>query len=447
MRSKRHIITPILILMLAGLTACSDSRDPVSPGSDAHKSVVDAVGDPTDLDNFVVTFDGRTFDGQQTTFQWTVAGTGEGPDLRYFAVELPECAPEPSAYSPTEGAQYYYFDGPDAYTLKWSLGLGSGDTVGRQYSITFPGNVSQGTVRGLFNNSVLQVLDIPGPCAGNSEIFTISGSVFIDADADGVRDAAEGGLGNVAVDVSGDGGSESVLTDADGYWSVERFAGTWTVTVDTLGHPEAFNPALDQSFDATTAVSREVTVGPDAMDLDFGFNPSVEAILEDVEQGVIQSSGESVKWWKRQFQPAVGLSNNPHAFPETPNGKRTPPRPDRYDPETLLGFLTAIEGLYLPLPYAFTPGDELDSAFRMLLHHPADDYEDLYRELLVTELNLVSGRGLVGVDPALQDALVSWGESLLVLSVEDAAKADLNLLGAARVFRSINTGGGGGIDD
>lgn len=448
MRAKKHIIIPTLIMLLVGLAACSDTRDPASPEQGADKSVNLASGGLVDLDNFVVTFDGRTFDGEQTTFQWTVAGTGAGPALRYFAVELPECAPEPSAYSPTEGALFYYFAGPDAYTLKWRLALDSRDTEGRQYSISFPGNVPLGTVRGIFQNSVVQVLEIPGPCAGNTEVYEISGTVFIDADADGLRDDVEGGLGDVIVEVSlAGGGVETVLTDADGHWSASRGAGTWTVAVDTVAYPEAFNPTLSQSFNATTATSREVTVGPDAPDQDFGFNPSVEDIIADIEQGEILPAGESVKWWKQQLHPALGLANNNPDLPSTPNGKRNPPRPGRYDPEVLRGFLTTIEGLYLPDPYVFTPGDELASAFEILRPHPTNDYEDLYRELLATELNLVSGRGLVGVDPGLHDALVSWGESLLVLSLEDTAKAYVDLGRAIRIFQTINTGGGGGIDD
>ena len=453
MRAKKHIIVPALIMLLLGLAACSDTRDPASPLHSADKDLLPSGGDPVDIDNFAITYDGRSFDGEQTTFQWTVAGTGAGPGLSYFFVELPACAPTPDGFMPTEGAFFHTFTNPDVTGLKWRLSLSSGNTQGRQYAITFPGDVPEGTVRGMYNNGLMQVRDIPGPCAG---AFEIAGTVFIDADANGIQDAAEGGLGNVVVEVSAAGGAvATVVTDSEGRYSVGRGAGTWTVTVDTAAYPEAFNPTLAMSFAATTVLSREVTVGPDAAGVDFGFNASIDDIITDLETGEILPSGESVLWWKTQFREAIRQSNlyvlhNGEEAEHRTNGvtgTNNPPRPSYYDPQTLLGFLAAIEDLYLPLPYEFTPGQELESAHQALRHTPVDDYEDLYRELLTTELNFVSGRGLDGVDPALLDALVSWGESLLVLSLEDPGKADLNLPGATRIFRTINTGGGGGIDD
>ena len=455
MRAKNHIIVPALIMLLVGLAACSNTQDPASPLPRADKDLLPSGGDPVDVDNFVITYDGRTFDGQQTTFQWTVAGTGEGPALRYFFVELPACAPAPDSFMPAEGAVFHSFTDPDVTGLKWLLSLDAADTQGRQHAITFPGDVPEGTVRGIYHNGLKQVRDIPGPCAG-AGAFEISGTVFIDADADGIQDAAEGGLGDVVVEVSLAGGAAAtVVTDSDGRYSIARGAGTWTVTVDTAAYPEAFNPTLAASFDATTVLSREVTVGPDAADVDFGFNASIDDIISDLENGVILPSGESALWWKVQFREAIRqshlyvLHNGEEAVHRTNEltGANNPPRSSYYDPQVLLGFLSAIEGLYLPLPYVFTPGQELESAYQALRHTPVNDYEDLYRELLTTELNFVSGRGLDGVDPALLDALVSWGESLLVMSLEDAGKADLNLPGATRIFRTINTGGGGGIDD
>ena len=51
---------------------------------------------PTDgllLNTFVVRYVERTFDGNTTTFTYTVTGTNVPPDLSHFDIEIPICAP------------------------------------------------------------------------------------------------------------------------------------------------------------------------------------------------------------------------------------------------------------------------------------------------------------------------------------------------------------------
>ena len=47
--------------------------------------------------------------------------------------------------------------------------------------------------------------DIPGPCAGCLAEYGITGTVFVDTDADGLPGAAEVGLANVVVELSAPG--------------------------------------------------------------------------------------------------------------------------------------------------------------------------------------------------------------------------------------------------
>ncbi len=214
--------------------------------------------------------------------------------------------------------------------------------------------------------------------------------------------------------------------------------------MEATGPADAFNATLADLFTATTATSREVTVGPDADGLDFGYAPDTQQIIADLDQDVILANGEPVRWWRQQVHAALRVhaqeNDNPH-------------RPRRfYDSQTMLGFLAAVQSLDLPEPFTFTPGHELEEAYEILRRHPHTDLENLRRELLASELNHVTGRGLVGVQPGLQEVLIAWGETLVSQGDQAAAKASADkasstVLDAIRIFSAINTGGGGGIDE
>ncbi len=79
--------------------------------------------------------------------------------------------------------------------------------------------------------------------------------------------------------------------------------------------------------------------------------------------------------------------------------------------------------LYLPEIFQFTPGQELEEAYDILRlkacqsSNTCDPLEILRQQLLATELNDVSGFGLVD-DPALQDVLIAWGEAVWVENQE-----------------------------
>ncbi len=105
-----------------------------------------------------------------------------------------------------------------------------------------------------------------------------------------------------------------------------------------------------------------------------------------------------MKYWKKTLQGAL---NNSHP-------------PGGYDPQTVVGFVEEVRGLFLQDPYDFADGYEgVQQAFEILKDHYKDEVDILWQELLATELNQVSGRGLVS-QPGLQLALISWGESLIV---------------------------------
>jgi len=439
MRSTSRILFAAGAALLLLASGCSETSPPTAPLPGAPDK---AAGDAVMIGDYLVTYDGRDFDGQETTFHWTVAGTGVGEDMQWFFVELPDCAPVPVGYSPGDSVGYVTLADLALYGLKWHLGLPSDDTGGQPFSISFPGDVAEGTVGGVIGTaSGRSVASIPGPCAGG---FSLSGTVFTDANGNGDRDPDESGIADVIVTVASGGEADTARTDAAGHWSLVKGAGTYTVSVEATGPPDAFNATLADLFTATTATSREVTVGPDAGGLDFGYAPDTQQIIADLDQDMILANGEPVRWWRRQMHAALRVHDQQN---DNPN------RPVRfYDPQTLLRFLAEVQSLYLPEPFTFTPGQELEEAYGILRRHPRTDLEDLRRELLASELNHVSGRGLIGVQPGLQGVLIAWGETLVAQEEQAAAKASPDkastlLQDAIVIFGAINSGGGGGIDE
>ncbi|HOX24812.1 MAG TPA: SdrD B-like domain-containing protein [Candidatus Krumholzibacteria bacterium] len=448
MRSIQFI--PAVLGCLLLLASCSH-EPPTQPATDdlsapgpafaAIQSAAQAL-----INNFVVQYDGRTFDGEATTFRYTVFGNGVEPDLNHFSLELPDCAPPLASYDPTAGAVIRYNSPPGFFGIKWRLTIPADDPVGRQYAISFPGDVPEGEIRGAVKAGTSWGVGlVPGPCAG----YLISGAVYVDADRDGARDPDEWGIPGVVVELrQGDAVVDTARTDGTGDYSLLQGAGDYTVRIGPGAYPDAFNAELFASFDATTIAELDVTVGPDSPGNDFGFAPQSEEIVEELESGVLVSDGESALFWKHQLRAIL----------------RGRPQDSIYDRETLEAFVAQIQAMYLTEVYHFTPGNELQEAFAILKSQSEEPIDILLTELLATEFNEVSGRGLTGDDAALQDMLIAWGEAVVVENVTlaraGAANLDLGAGGpqiglavdvnvpiAIQLFHLINTGGGGGVDE
>lgn len=98
------------------------------------------------LNAFRVSYGGRVFDGTNTTFTYAVVGTGSRPDLSHFDVEIPLCTPELVVVSTSPASPVTF--GVDPTTgidgVKWDQPLQVTDS--RAYSITFAGDVPEGSV-------------------------------------------------------------------------------------------------------------------------------------------------------------------------------------------------------------------------------------------------------------------------------------------------------------
>lgn len=437
MFAKRTMIIVGLGLLLA-LASCSMNEGPTEHVRD--RKIPDTTDNPIKtfsseimINNFIVSFDGRALVEGNTVFTWTVRGTGVEPALSHFMVQLPDCAPTPESFSPTNSVSINTNPNTGIYGVEWHLNVEADDLAGRQYSITFPGNVPLGEVySSVISGNETAVGIIPGPCQG----YDIGGRVFVDANENGMRDPnEESGIANVIIElIDAQGNTSTMATDLDGNYSFRKLSGTYWVNIPLTGYPDFFNEDLAASFDSTTVLTLEATVPPDSPNNDFGFQPQSQEIINDLESGFLLSDGESLKFWKAEFRAATNHGG----------GNRI------YDDNSLLGFLTEIEGLFLENPYYFTPGDPLQHAFDLLRTHSHDPIDELLAELLATELNQVSGRGLIDQEDLLL-VLIAWGEALVAetwsseQNKAQPASGELEL--AVELFGLVNTGGGGGVDE
>ena len=286
----------------------------------------------------------------------------------------------------------------------------------------------------------------------SAETFTVSGVVFEDATFDSVYDGIEWGIGGVVVELNdGSGTVATATTDFFGQYEMEAPAGNYTVHLNLTDYPDDFNADLAAHFEATTVLSRPVTLGPDSADNHFGFTPLAEQLTEDVLTGVLPSNGLSLDYWTMMFRralieeqserQAIGHGGGNGGGGGWGHGENF------FTGDDLLVFTGLIEGYYLYEPYQFPDGSEFQAVYDILKSKPRTIDGKLYRELLVTELNFAAGRGLID-EADILGVLISWGESLLA---EDSKSLDKGRAGdkafALTLFEAINTGGGGGVDE
>jgi hypothetical protein len=251
------------VVALASLAMAGCSADPtdVSPTTEAMLAPAVSptpsfVSEETTINNYVVHFDGRTVSGGNTTFTYTVRGTGVDPSLSHFTIELPACAGAPLSYSPTGSANINTNAQSGIYGIEWHLSVAKDNFAGRTYSITFAGDVPLGIVRSEVKteNGARGVGQVYGPCDG----FHISGSVFVDANNDGVRSLSEGGIENVTVAITDGAATITALTDPAGNYAFVVTTGTYTVSVEAVTAASDFNEDLFATSTVVTSASRVV---------------------------------------------------------------------------------------------------------------------------------------------------------------------------------------------
>lgn len=443
--------TPFLLLaLLFTVYSCSDTNNPTSPDTGTDLKALSGETeisqfqnnntDPVALNNYLVTFNGKTYDPNSdlSTFSYTVSGTGIEPALNYLFIETPACAGAPVAYSPLQSAKV----NPGGITWEASIST----TSSQDYSITYAGDLPVGAVNAVSESgNITGSTEIPGPCKG---IYTISGTVFVDGNSNGFKNTSESGIQNVTVHLVNSGGVEiSQKTTSTGSYSYQVFTGSNSADFEiqvreTTADESDFNEALFDGYTATTPAAKTVTVnGADVTGTDFGFSPQTEKLILQFEEGTILLNTEEPKFWIQQLR-----------FAQKNNTKAEIPASE------LLGYLDVIEQLFLTDPFQF--GDQkIDAALDILTGPAKTELESLMVQLLAAELNVVSGRGSGNIDFDL--ALIAYGESaadelkngiVTLNTLSSTATTDTEVSAALRtttldaesLLTSFNSSGGGG---
>lgn len=376
-----------------------------------------------DLDTdgrWTVMYLGSTYDSglNQTTFSYSVTVLDD-PALSHFNVGFPLCDQLTVASWEPMGAVSVGLDPTTGvYGMKWDDGQDTGTT--RTYSVTFQGLIPEGTVEvavkaGLF----VAIGERPGPACHFIESgfkYDISGTVFVDADLDGVLDAGEPLIANVTVALADEDGGivSTTVTDINGYYAfTELNPGIYVVTVPEETTEADFNEQLAQFFFPTTPNQIEVElVDEDSTGNDFGY-----AI--DTDTLIYTGNGKTIGFWKHQLSVAI-------------QGKGKA----QVSATTMAGYIAQIEALYLVHPFQFN--GSFAGALGVLTSTSSAAVDLLAKQLLATEFNEVAGLGLAPEFDQLQGILIAWGE---FLAANWTAFTRDQLLQAKDVFDSINNTG------
>ena len=222
-------------------------------------------------------------------------------------------------------------------------------------------------------------------------------------------------------------------TDDNGYYEFAGLpAGEYGVEIPAFTDDidGDFNEQLGAYFAANDPAGLAVSLGTDSTNNDLGFGVDTLAVLDDLDPAdadangyTMIGTGKTIGFWKHQNNVAI-------------KGKGRA----QINAETLKGHLDAVEAGWLigSGTFEFTSGNDYEDAFAILSETSSDEVSLLRKQLLGTELNHVSGGGLVGEDYALQSVLIGWGE---YLAVNDSAFTREEILEAKDIFDWINNTG------
>lgn len=338
------------------------------------------------INNYDVEFVGRNVEKisgvTSTTFHYKVSGTGKSSDLEKFFLQAPSCAGVPSSWEPVQSSKL------DSKGITWSLSIGKDES--KNFSMTFPGDVPLGVIEtSITRSGKREKCQIMGPCQG---VTDICGSIYIDANADGIKQNSESGIPDIEIflkDKKTDKIIGEVLTSDDGTFSFQVLEGEYLI--------ETSDDLFNLSYNATTPSSVHFcTDDSDGSCINFGFEIDAGKMTRELEDGTIEGTAECADYWVDQLK-YCGSSKGDYTEAE------------------ILEFLKQIEKLLLTEPFQFG-SKKIKTALEILQPTGKSDIELFLKELLTAELNVVSQRG------ALKDVngvLVIWdnyNQALLIHS-------------------------------
>ena len=406
-----------------GITTPDVELNPLAPLIDVQESSHNDGTSITLGGSHTITFVNSTYSRGKTTFNYSVSGSGSF----HFEVELPECAGTPSSVSPN-GASIDS-DGLNP-TVEWHPPYNACQSS-CAYSITYNGNVKEGIVEvSIKVGSNFYVGELPGACA---RVFDIGGMLFADANSNGAPDGEAGIFDKEVLLLDAYGEVASDQSDINGNYLFECIPqGDYTVmvvTADVVGDTD------NEYIQATTSTEQDITIGPDQLDVNFGFEPKVDKMTNDMKFGDLETDGRSANYWKTQASKALSG------------------RPDDFTASEFNDLIDDINDFALSNPFSLS---NLQHVKDLLSKPTKTDAEKLQRELLAAELNHFAEFGFIDTDEQLQEVMLIWVEgvlagalggsasSLQTKTVSAAAVSSGTLSSATSMTRTFNSGGGGG---
>ena len=355
-----------------------------------------------------VTFTGSSYDqsSNTTTFNYRLTAASGEKDLSHWVLSMTD-SPVGSV-----GCELVKFGlDPTTGVSGWKCDDGQNTGTTQDYSITVNGHVGEAaTTYSVKGGTYYAVGTTTGPGAVIASIITysISGTVFVDANNNGEFNVDEPVLQNTTVNLSN---GMSVKTDSKGYYTFENLtAGQYSVSVPgmTANVPDDFNETLSSYFTDTRGMEHQVTAGPNVTGSDFGFRVEAATVLADFDAAdadgngfTFSGTGKTIGFWKHQITSAKqgktkGVQVSAAAV-----------RDYLYSGTTSVK--TMFADVFADIPVS-TPG-AYDYALAVLGSTSSDAVELLKKQLLGTELNSQAGTGISNT--SLQNALVAWSEYLV----------------------------------
>lgn len=319
-----------------------------------------------------------------TTFRYKVTGTGHSPELEKFFLEVPECAGKLVEWIPAKNSKL------TSKGIEWSEKIGKDETV--YFAMTFEGEVPFGVIEtAVTRGGKKETCQIVGPCKGVAEIC---GSMFIDANEDGVKQAAETGIPDIMISIFEKKSKElvgQVKTQANGVFTILLLDGEYIIKTEEDLWSKNYNPSTPSSVEICTTDEHSC--------IEFGYAMDNAKLVDDLRTGNIEGNAECTDYWIKQLELC-----------DTDKGD--------YTSKEILEFLKNIEKLYVPEPFQFG-SNKINAALKILKSKSDAEIDKFLKELLTAELNIVSSRGALKVvdgetviDDNFNSALIIYAEAI-----------------------------------